>query len=117
MVGYAVMHLWTQERAFLNVAMHTADWWLAHAPADWVTFWDFNAPAGPDTNRDTSGTAIAAAALLKLAALAPEKTLRARHQAAAEATVTALGERYSTSRGSSPTAATTSASTSRSSTS
>jgi unsaturated chondroitin disaccharide hydrolase len=25
MVGYAVMHLWTQEREFLDMAMHTAD--------------------------------------------------------------------------------------------
>jgi unsaturated chondroitin disaccharide hydrolase len=74
MVGYAVMYLWTQEREFLDVAMHAADWWLAHAPADLVAFWDFDAPAGPDTPRDTSGTAIAATALLKLAALAPEET-------------------------------------------
>jgi hypothetical protein len=28
MVGYAVMHLWTGERAFLDVATSTADWWL-----------------------------------------------------------------------------------------
>ena len=98
-VGYAVMHLWTGEREFLDVAMHTADWWLGHAPAARVAFWDFDAPAGPDTSRDTSGTAIAAAALVKLAALAPEKTRRARYQAAAEATVTALVERYLDERG------------------
>jgi hypothetical protein len=98
MVGYAVMHLWTREREFLDVAMHTADWWLAHAPVDLVAFCDFDAPAGPDTNRDTSGTAIAAAALLKLAALAPEETQRARYQAAAEATGTALVELYLNAR-------------------
>jgi unsaturated chondroitin disaccharide hydrolase len=99
MVGSAVMHLWTQERAFLDVATHTADWWLAHAPTDRVAFWDFDAPAEPDTPRDTSGTAIAAAALLKLAALAPEETQRVQYQAAAEATVTALVERYLDERG------------------
>jgi unsaturated chondroitin disaccharide hydrolase len=93
MVGYAVMYLWTRQREFLDVATHAANWWLAHAPVDRVAFWDFDAPAGPDTSRDTSGTAIAAAALLKLAALAPEETQRARYQAAAEATVTALVER------------------------
>ena len=53
MLGYAVMYLWTQEREFLEVAMHTADWWLAHAPADRVAFWDFDDPTVPDTNRDT----------------------------------------------------------------
>jgi len=99
MLGYAVMHLWTQERAFLDVATQTADWWLAHAPTDRVAFWDFDAPAGPDTPRDTSGTAIAAAALLKLAALAPEEPQRVQYQAAAEATVTALVERYLDERG------------------
>jgi unsaturated chondroitin disaccharide hydrolase len=99
MVGYAVMHLWTRERGFLDVATRVADWWLAHVPADWVAFWDFDDPAVPDTNRDTSGTAIAAAALLKLAALAPEEPQRARYQAAAEATVTALVERYLDERG------------------
>jgi unsaturated chondroitin disaccharide hydrolase len=79
MVGYAVMYLWTQEREFLDVAMHAADWRLAHVPADRVAFWDLDAPAGPDTPRDTSGTAIAVAALLKLAALAPEETQRVRY--------------------------------------
>jgi unsaturated chondroitin disaccharide hydrolase len=63
-------------------------------PADLVTFWDFDAPAGPDTSRDTSGTAIAAAVLLKLAALAPAEPQRTRYRAAAAATVTALVERY-----------------------
>ena len=99
MVGYAVMYLWTQERAFLEVATHTADWWLAHAPTERVAFWDFDDPAVPDPNRDTSGTVIAAAALLKLAALAPEETQRVLYQAAAAATVTALVERYLDERG------------------
>jgi unsaturated chondroitin disaccharide hydrolase len=99
MVGYAVMYLWTREREFLDVAMRTADWWLVHAPPDRVAFWDFDAPTGPDTPRDTSGTAIAAAALLKLAALVPEETQRAWYQAGAEAIVTALVERYLDERG------------------
>jgi unsaturated chondroitin disaccharide hydrolase len=99
MVGYAVMSLWTREREFLEVAMRTADWWLAHVPADRVAYWDFDAPATPDTDRDTSGTAIAAAALLKLAALAPAEADRARYRAAAEATVSALVERYLDERG------------------
>ena len=40
-------------------------------PADGVAYWDFDAPPGPGTERDTSGTAIAAAALLKLAVRLP----------------------------------------------
>ena len=45
-VGYAVMHVWTQEREFLEAATQTADWWLAHAPTDRVAFWDFDSPWG-----------------------------------------------------------------------
>jgi unsaturated chondroitin disaccharide hydrolase len=99
MVGYAVMHRWTREPEFLDVAMRTADWWLAHAPADRIAYWDFDAPAGPETHRDTSGTAIAAAALLKLGALAPDEARRARYRSAAEATVSALIERDLDERG------------------
>ncbi|WP_435121213.1 glycoside hydrolase family 88 protein [Amycolatopsis thermoflava] len=54
---------------FLDTAVTVADWWAAHVPEDLVTFWDFDDPAVPHTFKDTSATAIAAAALLKLAAL------------------------------------------------
>ncbi len=98
-VGYAVMHRWTGEREFLDVAARAADWWLAHAPADRVAFWDFDDPAIPATDRDTSATAIVAAALLKLAALVPDEARRRVYRTAAEATVSALVERYLDARG------------------
>jgi len=98
-VGYALMHRWTGERDFLDVAVRTADWWLAHAPADRVAFWDFDDPAIPHTTRDTSATAIVAASLLKLAALVPDERRRRTYRAAAEATVRALAERHLDERG------------------
>ena len=52
-------------------AVQVADWYLANVPADLVCFWEFH-PAGPDAPRDTSATAIAAAALVKLAPLASQ---------------------------------------------
>ncbi|MCO4865519.1 glycosyl hydrolase [Cupriavidus sp. WGlv3] len=61
------------EQAFKSDAVRVADWWVAHLPVDRVAFWDFDDPAIPHTNRDTSATAIAAASLLKLAALVPER--------------------------------------------
>ena len=76
------------------VAERVADWWMAHAPADKVAFWDFDDPSIPETNRDTSATAIAAAALLKLGALIPAR--RQEYGAFAEATVEALASRYLT---------------------
>jgi unsaturated chondroitin disaccharide hydrolase len=61
-----------------------------------VAFWDFDDPAIPNTERDTAATAIAAAALLKLAAIAPTESGRARYRECAEATVEALVTRYLT---------------------
>lgn len=97
-VGYALMYQWTGEPEFLTVAARTADWWLAHVPADRVAFWDFDDPAIPDTLRDTSATAIVTAGLLKLAALAGGARGGA-YRAAAEATARALVERYLDRRG------------------
>lgn len=56
-----------EEPLWLEYAVRTADWWMAHAPSDKVSFWDFDDPAIPETSRDTAATAMAAAALLKLA--------------------------------------------------
>ena len=82
--------------AWIAAAVRGADWWLAHAPADRVAFWDFDDPAIPNTERDTAATAIATAALLKLSRVAPAEAGRARYREAAEATARALVERYLT---------------------
>jgi unsaturated chondroitin disaccharide hydrolase len=74
---------------FTAMAAHVADWYVDHLPADSVCFWDFDDPAIPDAPRDTSASAIAAAALLKLAALGD-----ARYHAAAERTLDALAARH-----------------------
>jgi unsaturated chondroitin disaccharide hydrolase len=82
--------------AWIAAAVRGADWWLAHAPADRVAFWDFDDPEIPNTERDTAATAIATAALLKLSRVAPTEVGRARYREAAEATARALVERYLT---------------------
>jgi unsaturated chondroitin disaccharide hydrolase len=90
---------WLADRAreaWLAAAMRGADWWLAHAPADRVAFWDFDDPAVPRAERDTAATSIALAALLRLARVAPSDAARARYAGAAEATARALVERYLT---------------------
>ena len=100
MLGYAVDAIWEPGREeFLEAAMRTADWWLDHVPDDRVAFWDFDAPAAAGTERDTSATAIAAAALLKLGALAPTENDRQRYRQEAEATVRTLAESYLTPTG------------------
>jgi unsaturated chondroitin disaccharide hydrolase len=57
---------------WLEWARRGADWWIANVPASRVAFWDFNDPAIPLTERDTAATAIATAALLRLARVVPE---------------------------------------------
>ena len=85
-----------QREAWIGAAMRGADWWLAHVPADRVAFWDFDDQAISNTERDTAATAIALAALLKLALVAPSQAGRARYREAAEATARALVDRYLT---------------------
>lgn len=79
---------------FRPVAVQVADWWIEHAPKDRIAYWDFDDTAIPDTNRDTSASAIAAASLLKLAELVPER--REVYRKVAEETVAALTSRYLT---------------------
>jgi unsaturated chondroitin disaccharide hydrolase len=98
-LGYALMHQWTGEADFLEVAQRTADWWIAHVPVGRVAYWDFDAPVTPDTEHDTSATAITAAALLKLAAAVKNEQKRKEYRAAAEATARALVEGYLDARG------------------
>lgn len=95
LLAFTMAAHWLPEDAasFLPVARRIANWWIAHTPAeDPVAYWDFDDPAIPNTYRDTSATAIATAALLKLAALDGEHsaaTYRNHAQLTAKRLVTA----------------------------
>ena len=80
--GYTMAYRETKNPDFLNMAVHTADFWLNHPrlPKDGIPYWDFNAGQEgyvPDWNydpqafkeipRDASAAAIAASAFLELA--------------------------------------------------
>ncbi|MBI4240922.1 MAG: glycoside hydrolase family 88 protein [Candidatus Rokubacteria bacterium] len=91
-LGWTLTAQWSGDLRFLEPAERAADWWLAHVPDDWVAFWDFDDPAIPETNRDTSATAIVAASLLKLAALTRSEARRLVYRQAAEVTARALVE-------------------------
>jgi unsaturated chondroitin disaccharide hydrolase len=94
MLGWALGAQSTGDSSFLEPAERATRWWLDHVPADCVAFWDFDDPDIPNTNRDTSATAIAAAGLLKLAALTASASSRQKYREAADATVRALAEKY-----------------------
>jgi unsaturated chondroitin disaccharide hydrolase len=93
-LGWTLTYVWSGERRFRDAAERAADWWLAHAPADRVAFWDFDDPKIPNTFRDTSATSIAAASLLTLAPLASTAARTRAYRETAEATVAALVERH-----------------------
>jgi unsaturated chondroitin disaccharide hydrolase len=83
---------------WLEWAQRGADWWIANVPADHVAFWDFNDPAIPLTERDTAATAIATAALLRLARVVPDGKAEAYH-GFATATAAALFRHHLTPTG------------------
>jgi unsaturated chondroitin disaccharide hydrolase len=93
-LGWTLTHVWSGEARFREAAERATDWWLAHAPADRVAYWDFDDPKIPDTYRDTSATSIVTAALLTLAPRASTPARQRAYQEAAEATATALVERH-----------------------
>lgn len=87
---------WPGVPRWLDLGTAAADWWLARVPGDRVAFWDFDDPAIPETERDTAATAIACAALLKLADVVPDLDRRTRYRDAAERTAHALIDGYLT---------------------
>jgi unsaturated chondroitin disaccharide hydrolase len=79
---------------FTQPATAVADWYLSHVPEDRICYWDFDDPAIPEALRDTSATAIAAAALAKLAPLAGD-----RYRQAAQGTLHALSTQHINAHG------------------
>ena len=88
-LAFAARHM-PQENALLEAATRVADWWVENVPADRVADWDFDAPIDQDTRKDTSGTAIAATALLKLSTVVEDPGAAARYRACAEDTLRTL---------------------------
>lgn len=100
MLGYVLAaSLEKDEPRLVELAEKVADWWLDNIPNDLVAYWDFSAPVTPETKRDTSGTAIAAAALLKLASIHPDKAKANRYEQIARDTARALVEGHLTKDG------------------
>lgn len=66
--GYTMMYRFTRDTAYLNLASRIAGFLInhPHMPADYIPYWDFNAPNIPDTYRDASAAAIMCSALIEL---------------------------------------------------
>jgi len=75
---------------FLDTARATAEYFVAHLPADAVPYWDFELPSTSGEPRDSSAAAVAAAGLLELSRLEPDPVRAQRWLDAARAILTSL---------------------------
>ncbi len=64
--GYTMMYRFTKDTRYLDIAQKTFDRFIERLPADYVPYWDFDAPNIPDEPRESSAAAIAASGLLEL---------------------------------------------------
>jgi hypothetical protein len=64
--GYTMMFRETKDPAYLDQAIHIADYIIPKLPADKIPYWDFDAPDIPNALRDASAGAVMASALLEL---------------------------------------------------
>lgn len=64
--GFALSYHYTNNPLYLETAIRMARYFLEHLPEDNVVYWDFDAPITPDTNRDSSASAITASGILEL---------------------------------------------------
>ncbi len=67
--GFSAMYRWTGDDRYRLRAERTAAFWLEHPrlPDDGVPYWDFDDPAIPHAQRDSSAAAVAASAFVHLA--------------------------------------------------
>lgn len=90
MLGFTDAFRYTGQQDLLAAAQKTCDWWILHAPTDRAVLWDFAAPVAPETPHDSSASAIACAALLRLAACCPDPQRAGAYRRAAISTLDGL---------------------------
>jgi hypothetical protein len=91
--GLSASYARTRRPDLLSAAQRAADWFIAHLPMDGVPYWDFRHPGIPNTEKDASAGAIAAAGLYDLARWS-DATAARRYRAAADRVVSALASDY-----------------------
>ncbi|MET0637421.1 MAG: glycoside hydrolase family 88 protein [Chitinophagaceae bacterium] len=78
--GFTMCYRFTGDTAYLSQAEKTAAFMLHHPdkPADGVPYWDYNAPAIPNEERDVSAAAVLASALYELAGYSKVEDYRSK---------------------------------------
>ncbi|MBZ0300428.1 MAG: glycoside hydrolase family 88 protein, partial [Anaerolineae bacterium] len=87
--GFAVAYRFTGDARYLATSRANAECFLTHTPSDGITPYDYDAPDG-ERPIDTSGTAIGAAGLLKLAAVCDDGAEQRRYREAAAHLIASL---------------------------
>jgi hypothetical protein len=67
--GFTMAYRETGYAPFLDAAKRVASYYLTNVPADYVPYWDFDAPDIPNAPRDSSAAAITLSALVQLSQL------------------------------------------------
>jgi hypothetical protein len=93
--GFASAFARTQQRALLEGAEKSADFFIANLTADAVPYWDFRVPDKSKAERDASAAAIAASGLYDLARWVPEPS-SSRYSDAADRILSSLSTSYLT---------------------
>ena len=71
--GYTACFRETGDSTYLDFAEHIADMIMSRVTTeDAIPYWDYDAPAGPDTPRDASASAVTASGLLELCTFAAD---------------------------------------------
>jgi unsaturated chondroitin disaccharide hydrolase len=71
--GFTMCYRETGNVTFLDVAQKATDTYLQRLPADYIPYWDFDAPGIPEEPRDASAAAVVASGLLELSSYIKDK--------------------------------------------
>lgn len=88
--GFTMAYRETGDARFLETARRTAEYFLAHLPADGVPYWDLELPRTVGEPRDSSAAAVAASGLLELSRLEPDARRGQSYLSAAKHILTSL---------------------------
>jgi unsaturated chondroitin disaccharide hydrolase len=88
--GFTMAYRFTHDASFLDTARSTADYLIAHLPADHVPWWDLELPSTVGQPRDSSAAAIAASGLLELSGLENDAARASTYFAAARSILESL---------------------------
>jgi unsaturated chondroitin disaccharide hydrolase len=97
MLGFAHGYEASRKSHYLNAARRAADWYVDHAPQDWVPRYDYDDPDRATLPYDSCAACIATAVLMRLARWLPDRA--ERYRSVARETLKALLSNFLTAGG------------------